>query len=172
MCSYEREGSLGFWDLRFSNQDLGKWARKFCHVNTSAQFLGWKWGRTCLDGIILLWMLYFPNHKHPILITAVIQSSIKVANDRRESYNFVFHHVCFSFSNFAPQLIRRIFSLISSQKRGWNFSYQPKVKLLVPVARPAKSTGLMWRSPKSRCVKNLTLQKTPCGLNQESNHLP
>ena len=79
MCSYERAGSLGSWDFRFSNQNLGKWARKFCHINTSAQFLGWKWGRPCLDGIILLCMLYFPNHKHPILITAVIQSSIKVA---------------------------------------------------------------------------------------------
>ena len=79
MCSYERAGWLGSWDLRFSNQDLGRQARKFCHINTSAQFLGWKRGRPCLDGIILLCMLYFPNHKHPILITAVIQSSIKVA---------------------------------------------------------------------------------------------
>ena len=96
MCSYERAGWLGSWDLRFSNQDLRRQAGKVCHVNTSVQFPGWKWGRACLDGIVLLCWLYFAYHKHPILITAVIHSYKSCqSDDRSKSYNFVFHHVCF-----------------------------------------------------------------------------
>ena len=39
--SYERAGWLGFRDLCFSNRDLGKVAKKFCHMCNSARFPGW-----------------------------------------------------------------------------------------------------------------------------------
>ena len=41
MCSYDRAGWLGSRDLRFSNRDLGKLAKKFCHMCNSARFPGW-----------------------------------------------------------------------------------------------------------------------------------
>ena len=36
--------------------------------------------------------------------------------------------------------------LFSSRKPGWNFSYEPKLKL-VSVTGQSRSTGLMWRGP-------------------------
>ena len=41
MCSYERAAWLGYRDLGFSNRDLGKWAGKFCQMNTSSWLPGW-----------------------------------------------------------------------------------------------------------------------------------
>ena len=41
MCSYDRAGWLSSEDLGFSNQNLGKRAENFCHMNTSARLPGW-----------------------------------------------------------------------------------------------------------------------------------
>ena len=55
------------------------------------------------------------------------------------------------FSNFAPELVPRIFGLQSFQKPGWDFWYEYKVKL-VPASGPVRSNRLMWRGPKSTIV--------------------
>ena len=59
---------------------------------------------------------------------------------RQESYDFCVSPSLLSFSHFAPELVGKIFGLFLSQTPGWNFSYEPKAKL-VPV------TGLIWRRP-------------------------
>ena len=59
---------------------------------------------------------------------------------RQESYVFCVSPSLLSFSHFAPELVGKIFGLFLSQKPGWNFSYEPKAKL-VPV------TGLICRRP-------------------------
>ena len=42
-CVHMRgQGWLGSRDLGFSNRDLGKWAGKFFHMNTSTRLPGWK----------------------------------------------------------------------------------------------------------------------------------
>ena len=67
MSSYEKAGWLGPRGLGFSNRDLVKRARKFCHMNTSPRLPGWKRQEfDGPDGIVLLCPLYFPHHKHPI----------------------------------------------------------------------------------------------------------
>ena len=53
---------------------------------------------------------------------------------------FLLRHVCFFFSNLAPELVPRIFGRFSSRKLGWNFSYEPMGKI-VPATEPAQSTG-------------------------------
>ena len=40
MFSYEKAGWLGYPDLGFSNQNLGKWAGKFYHMNISSRLPG------------------------------------------------------------------------------------------------------------------------------------
>ena len=54
--SYERAGWLGFRDLCFSNRDLGKLAKKFCHMCNSARFPGWtlaaRIASSCIAGCI------------------------------------------------------------------------------------------------------------------------
>ena len=77
---------------------------------------------------------------------------------------FVFFLLCFSY--FAPELVHRIFGPFSSRKPGWNFSYEPKVKL-VPVTGPARSTRLMWRGPKTeqnKCNNNQNMLLGQCHL--------
>ena len=54
----------------------------------------------------------------------------------------------FCVSNFAPNLVPRIFGLFSSGKPGWIFSYEPKAKFVL-VSRPFRSTALIWRGPQS-----------------------
>ena len=52
--------------------------------------------------------------------------------DRRESYDWFLCFDMFAFSHFAPEIVARIFGLFSSRKPDWNFSLEPKAKL-VPV---------------------------------------
>ena len=61
------------------------------------------------------------------------------------------------FSNLAPELVPRIFSLFSSQKPGFNFSYEPKAKF-ISITGPAWSTGLLLSVPKKQ-KKNLQVIK-------------
>ena len=95
MCSYKRAGWLGSRDLGFSTWDLGKRAENFAiwtlqpgyqdesGMNSSNEFC-----------IVLHCLLYFPHHKHPIQLQWYSYKSCQSYN-RRESYNFVFHRVCF-----------------------------------------------------------------------------
>ena len=73
---------------------------------------------------------------------------------------FVFFLLCFSY--FAPELVDKIFGPFTSRKPGWNFSYEPKVKL-VPVTGPARSTRVMWRGPKTEPNKCNNTQKILLG---------
>ena len=49
---------------------------------------------------------------------------------RQESYDFCVSPSLLSFSHFSPELVGKIFGLFLSQKPGWNFSYEPKAKLV------------------------------------------
>ena len=59
ICSYERVGWLGSWDL--GNQ--AGW--KFCHMNALARLPGWQdeFWRSDSDGIVLHCLLYFSHYK-------------------------------------------------------------------------------------------------------------
>ena len=59
---------------------------------------------------------------------------------RQESYDFCVSPSLPSFSHFTPELVGKIFGLFLSQKPGWNFSSEPKAKLVLV-------TGLIWRRP-------------------------
>ena len=52
---------------------------------------------------------------------------------RQESYDFCVSPSLLSFSHFAPELVGKIFGLFLSQKPGWNFSYEPKAKLVLVI---------------------------------------
>ena len=74
MCSYERVTWLGYRDLGFSNRDLGKRARNFCHMNTSSRLPGWilrnsacvKWSMTKQLSFITQRIISFPQQGSPI----------------------------------------------------------------------------------------------------------
>ena len=74
MCSYERVTWLGYRDLGFSNRDLGKRARNFCHINTSSRLPGWilrnsacvKWSMTKQRSSITQRIISFPQQGSPI----------------------------------------------------------------------------------------------------------
>ena len=74
MCSYERVAWLGYRDLSFSNRDLGKRARNFCHMNTSSRLPGWilrnsacvRWSMTKQRRSITHWIISFPQQGSPI----------------------------------------------------------------------------------------------------------
>ena len=74
MCSYERVTWLGYRDLGFSNRDLGKRARNFCHMNTSSRLPGWilrnsacvKWSMTKQRSFITQRIISFPQQGSPI----------------------------------------------------------------------------------------------------------
>ena len=74
MCSYERVTRLGYRDLGFSNRDLGKRARNFCHMNTSSRLPGWilrnsacvKWSMTKQRSFITQRIISFPQQGSPI----------------------------------------------------------------------------------------------------------
>ena len=74
MCSYERVTWLGYRDLGFSNRDLGKRARNFCHMNTSSRLPGWilrnsacvKWSMTKQRSSITQRIISFPQQGSPI----------------------------------------------------------------------------------------------------------
>ena len=125
MCSYERAGwlgcrDLGCRDLGFSSRDLGKRAGNAAISTVQPCYRDelFEWILHCLA-----LPLYFLHHKHPIWQQWYSFQSFQSCN-RRESYNFVFHHVCFvsriSHHNSS--------SAFSSRKPGWNFAYEPTVK--------------------------------------------
>ena len=158
-CSYERVGWLGSRDLGFSNRDLSKRAGNFAIWTLQPGYpdeSGMNSGGP--DGVVLHCLLSFPHHK-PSIPFNCSDTALGVAKAMvgAKFIIFVFCHVCFvpfPCSNFVPELvlgslpIPRIFGLFSSRQPGWNFSYEPKVKL-VPVNEPARSTGLIWRGPQS-----------------------
>ena len=98
LCSYKWAGWLALASARelgFSNPNLGKrvghfaiWTRQLGYrhesgTNSSNEF--------CM---VLLCLFYFPHHKHLIWQQWYSYKSCQSYN-RRESYNFVFRHVCF-----------------------------------------------------------------------------
>ena len=147
-CSYERAGWLSSEDLGFSNQNLGKWAENFCHMNTSAWLPGWILQMNSAS----FWFACGIFHIISIQFNCSDTYSYKSfqSYERCESYNYVFCHVCFCFLNFMPQLV---FDLFLISEFGLKFLIFSKVKL-VAVSGSAWSTGLMWRGPYF-IVKNL-----------------
>ena len=89
--------------------------------------------------IVLLYMLYFPHHKHLIKLQwyrLAIRVVETIMIDRRESFNFVFPPYLLCFSNLAPELppppVSSRGPLLSTRKPGLIFSFESKAKL-VPV---------------------------------------
>ena len=79
------------------------------------------------DGIVLHCLLYFPHHKHPIQLQWYNFKSCR-SYDRHESYNIFCCTMFALFLEFGARTHPRIFGYFSSQKPGWNFSYEPKAK--------------------------------------------
>ena len=141
-------GLAQFRRCRFSNQNLGKRAENFCHMNTSARLPGWILQMNSAS----FWFACGIFHIISIQFNCSDTYSYKSCQsyERCESYNYVFCHVCFCFLNFMPQLV---FDLFLISEFGLKFLIFSKVKL-VPVSGSARSTGLMWRGPYF-IVKNL-----------------
>ena len=70
---------------------------------------------------------------------------------RQESYDFCGSPSLLSFSHFAPELVGKIFGLFLSQKPSWNFSYEPKAKLVLV-------TGLIWRLA-LKCIRTKYIKR-------------
>ena len=144
------EGGLArfYEDLGFSNQNIGKRAENFCHMNTSARLPEWILQMNSAS----FWFACGIFHIISIQFNCSDTYSYKSCQsyERCESYNYVFCHVCFCFLNFMPQLV---FDLFLISEFGLKFLIFSKVKL-VPVSGSARSTGLMWRGPYFM-VKNL-----------------
>ena len=115
---------------------------------TFARVPGWKRDDLCRPGwhrLALPAVFFASEASH---LTAVIPGlRVTKAMIGAKVIIFVVCYVCLlCFSNFVPELVPRVFGLLSTLKPGWNFSYEPKAKL-APVTEPVLSTGLMWRSP-------------------------
>ena len=115
---------------------------------TFARVPGWKRHDLCRPGwhhLALPAVFFASEASH---LTAVIPGlRVTKAMIGAKVIIFVVCHACLlCFSNFVPELVPRVFGLLSTRKLGWNFSYEPKAKL-APVTGPVLSTGLMWRSP-------------------------
>ena len=142
--SYERAGWLGFRDLCFSNRDLGKLAKKFCHMCNSARFPGWTLAARIASSCIARCIFHIRSILFNCSDTAIrIAKAMIIA----EVIGFLCFAMFACFLAFPPELIARIFGLISSRKPSWNFPYEPEAKIRPAVTGPARPAGLMWRSP-------------------------
>ena len=145
MCSYERAGWLGSRYLGFSNRDLGKRAKNLPYEHFSP-VTGMKAGWILAVRMASSCIACCPHQKHPIQLQWYSFKSCR-SYDRRKSYNCCVSPCLVCFSNFAPELVPRIFGRFSTRKPGWNSSYEPKEKF-VAITGLVRSTGLMWRGPK------------------------
>ena len=137
MCSCERAGWLGSLDLGFSNRDVGKRAENFSIWTLQPGYRDEWMNEFWRSGLHRLAFACCIFHIRSIPFNCS-DTALRVAKAMigTKVMIFVFRHVCSS--------VARIFGLFSYRKPGWNFSYEPRAKL-VPVTGPFRSVGLIWR---------------------------
>ena len=132
MCSYERAGWLGSRDLRFSNRDLVECFKNFWPYKHFSPVTGMKAG-----WILAAWtasshcLLYFPHNKNFISLQWYSYKSCQSYERRECSLIFVFREVCVVSRNWRHNSSPGSLALLNSfRKPGWNFSYEPKAKMV------------------------------------------